>query len=205
MRTDGPSKRIVITIIVSISHASKAIETSPERRVYFLAVFSAISLAISSFVLPSVVIPRFLAATISGSVSAVVVGAPVVPPNDTSFAAFSNSFLARPIDLASSGSFCGPQRKTTSKIPTTINHSYPTRAKRNHIRTMRSAQYKNGEPMGNVVRISWRQMLRNTFKPRRFAPLRSVVQPRPRGGQGRLLAEFGCAQRILSCHLFLSE
>jgi hypothetical protein len=205
VRADGPSKRIVIIIIASISHASKAIETSHERRVYFLAVFSAISLAISSFVLPSVVIARLLAATISGSVSALVEGTLVVATDDTSFVTLSNSFLARPIDLASSGSFCGPQRKTTSKIATTINHSYPIRAKRNHIRTMRSAQYKNGEPMGNVVRISWRQMLRNTFKRRRFAPVRSVVQPRPRGGQGRLLAEFGCAQCILSCHLFLSE
>ena len=72
---------------------------------------SAISFAICSFVFPSVVIPRLLAATIRGSVAAVcavgVVGVPgvVVDGVEASFAAFSNSFLARPMDLASSGSF----------------------------------------------------------------------------------------------------
>lgn len=58
------------------------------------------SLAICSFVFPSVLIPRLVAATTSGSVGDSGVGADVVGL-DISFVALSNSFLARPIDFAS--------------------------------------------------------------------------------------------------------
>lgn len=100
---------------------------------YFGVVFSAISFVISSFVLPSVLIPRFLAAVINGSVAGVELVEAVLTAEEASFAALSNSFLANPMDLASSGSFCGPQRKTTNKMPRTISHSYPTRAKAFHM------------------------------------------------------------------------
>ncbi len=110
-----------------------------------MAVLSAISLAISSFVLPSVVIPKFLAAMIKGSAEVSVVGLVVVPADETSFAAFSNSFLASPMDLANSGSFCGPQRKITSKIAAMISHSYPTKAKNFHNEGMGVVRYKRGE------------------------------------------------------------
>ena len=105
---------------------------------------SAISFAICSFVFPSVVMPRLLAATISGSVTGCAVATPLETVEavevaggdvDASFAAFSNSFLASPIDFASSGSFWGPHRKTTSRIPTTMSHSYPTSANPFHIST----------------------------------------------------------------------
>ncbi len=101
----------------------------PNCVTYFLVDLSAISLAISSFVFPSVDMPRLLAATINGSVDAVsdvvgVVGAVVSEAvAEASFVALSNSFFARPMERASSGSFCGPQMKITSMTPMTINHS----------------------------------------------------------------------------------
>ena len=58
----------------------------------------------------------------AGLVVAVVV-------DDTSLAAFSNSFFASPTDLASSGSLCGPHRKTTRRTPTAMSNSDPTNAK----------------------------------------------------------------------------
>jgi len=64
---------------------------------------------------------------------------------DTSLAAFSNSFFASPTDLASSGSFCGPQRKTTRRTPTAISSSEPTSAKYYHAETAAAAGYKNSE------------------------------------------------------------
>jgi len=64
-----------------------------------------------------------LAATIRASGLASAVLAVVEVAVDTSLAAFSNSFLASPIDLANSGSFCGPQRKITTSMATTISHS----------------------------------------------------------------------------------
>jgi len=63
---------------------------------YFLEAFSAISFAISSFVLPSVLMPSSFAATINESdVDCVVVEALGA---ETSLDAFSNSFRAKPID-----------------------------------------------------------------------------------------------------------
>jgi len=92
-------------------------------------VLSAISFAICSLVLPSVVMPMLFAASRSGSCSvSFVVEVVGLEIDDISLALFWNSFFARPIDLASSGSFCGPQRKITSKIPTTMSHSYPISA-----------------------------------------------------------------------------
>ncbi len=49
--------------------------------------------------------PRFFAAVINGSVAGCVVDEAELTVDDASLAAFSNSFLARPNDLASSGSF----------------------------------------------------------------------------------------------------
>lgn len=77
--------------------------------------------------------PMSLAATINESVG--VAGADAVPGVDAeavgdmnSLDALSNSLLAKPIDRASSGSFCGPQRKMTRTTPTTTIHSYPISA-----------------------------------------------------------------------------
>ncbi len=82
------------------------------------------------------VIPRDFAATMSGSVVdgvdvdvAGVVGVVYVEGDVSSLDAFSNSRLARPIDLAISGSFCGPHRKMTTSITTTLMASNPTNAK----------------------------------------------------------------------------
>ena len=47
----------------------------------------------------------------------------------SSLDAFSNSRLAKPIDLAISGSFCGPHKKMTTSITTTLMASNPTSAK----------------------------------------------------------------------------
>ena len=100
--------------------------------VYCLADLAAISLAISVLVLPSVVTPSSLAARISGSVpgwvAAGVDAVEVVAAAEPSLPAFSNSFLAIPIDRASSGSFCGPQRNIISSTATTTSHSYPINA-----------------------------------------------------------------------------
>lgn len=81
------------------------------------------------------VIPRDFAAIMSGSVADgvdvdVEVGDGVYVEGDvSSLDAFSNSRLARPIDLAISGSFCGPHRKMTTSITTTLMASNPTNAK----------------------------------------------------------------------------
>lgn len=80
------------------------------------------------------VIPRDFAATMSGSVVDGVevdaAGVVVYVEGDvSSLDAFSNSRLARPIDLAISGSFCGPHRKMTTSITTTLMASNPTNAK----------------------------------------------------------------------------
>lgn len=81
------------------------------------------------------VIPRDFAAIMSGSVADgvdvdVEVGGGVYVEGDvSSLDAFSNSRLARPIDLAISGSFCGPHRKMTTSITTTLMASNPTNAK----------------------------------------------------------------------------
>ncbi len=85
--------------------------------------------------------PRLFAATINGS-GVVSVGELGVVGLEISFAALSNSFLASPMDLANSGSFCGPQRKTIKTTAITISHSYPTRAIDFHNISMRSASYK---------------------------------------------------------------
>jgi len=58
-----------------------------------------------------------------------VVGVVYVEGDVSSLDAFSNSRLARPIDLAISGSFCGPHRKMTTIITTTLMASNPTNAK----------------------------------------------------------------------------
>jgi hypothetical protein len=65
----------------------------------------------------------------------VVAGADAVPGVDAegvgamnSLDALSNSFLAKPIDRASSGSFCGPQRKMITTTAMTTIHSYPISA-----------------------------------------------------------------------------
>ena len=85
---------------------------------------------------------RLLAATISGSVVVASVGELGAVGLEISLAALSNSFLASPMDFASSGSFCGPQRKTIKITAITINHSYPTRAINFHNTRMRPASYK---------------------------------------------------------------
>jgi len=155
---------------------------------YLDEVFSAISLPISSLVFPSVEMPRFFAAVISGSLLLCAVLGCVNVADEASFAAFSNSFLARPRDLASSGSFCGPHRKMTRSIATTINHSYPTRANEFHIVRMQAASYKSAER--NLPKFSRTRplRLRNTFKRQRARLGRKLTQ-RARGGQGRLAAQ----------------
>lgn len=81
------------------------------------------------------VIPRDFAATMSGSTvdgvggDADVGGGLYVDGDVISLDAFSNSRFARAIDLAISGSFCGPHRKTTTSITTTLMSSNPTSAK----------------------------------------------------------------------------
>lgn len=83
------------------------------------------------------VIPRDFAATMSGSGVATdgvdgdadVEGGMYVDGDVSSFDAFSNSRFARPMDLAISGSFCGPHKKTTTSITTTLMASNPTSAK----------------------------------------------------------------------------
>ncbi len=81
------------------------------------------------------VIPRDFAATMSGSTvegvdcEADVEGGMYVDGDVISLDAFSNSRFAWAIDLAISGSFCGPHRKTTTSITTTLMSSNPTSAK----------------------------------------------------------------------------
>jgi len=90
--------------------------------------------------------PRSLAATISESV--VVAGEVDVDAVGEliSLDAFSNSFLAIPMDRASSGSFWGPQRKMIAMTAMTTSHSYPTSANGFHIHiALHHARYKNGE------------------------------------------------------------
>ena len=74
-----------------------------------------------------------LAATINESV--VVAGADAVPGVDAegvgdmnSLDDLSNSLFAKPIDRASSGSFCGPQRKMITMTAMMTIHSYPITA-----------------------------------------------------------------------------
>ena len=112
----------------------------------------AISLAISSRVFPSVVIPRDFAATIRGSRVAAdgadagggdVEGGMYVDGDVSSFDAFSNSRFARPMDLAISGSFCGPHKKMTTSITTTLMASNPTSAKfASHVKCAVSADIR---------------------------------------------------------------
>jgi len=74
-------------------------------------------------VFPSVEIPSFFAVSIRTSVSGAAGGEVGLV---ASLYALSISFRANPIDLANSGSFCGPHTNSTTMIANTMSHSYPT-------------------------------------------------------------------------------
>lgn len=104
-----------------------------------------ISPAICSFVFPSVLlIPNNRAATISGSeedatgAGVDVDGGEKLDGEVISFDAFSNSRFAKATDLAISGSFCGPHRKTTTNMTAMLIASNPTVAKfASHVKVFR--------------------------------------------------------------------
>ena len=62
-----------------------------------------------------------------------------------SLVALSNSLFAWPIILAISGTFDGPQRKSTMSIVTMTNPSNPKRGNSFHRHGQRSVPYKNTE------------------------------------------------------------
>src|SRR5271157_1257092 len=63
----------------------------------------------------------------------------------SSLAALSNSLFAWPITLAISGTFDGPQRKSTRSIATITSPSNPKSGNCFHRHGQRSAPYKNTE------------------------------------------------------------
>jgi len=100
---------------------------------HLVAARSKISLVNSCLVLPSVSMPRLLAAVMIGSclISLVsrmgLMGVEVMP-----FAALSNSLLASPMAFAISGSFCGPQTNRAMSMKTIESASYPSIANSHH-------------------------------------------------------------------------
>lgn len=115
----------------TIDRAAPCYDSWAPSAVLLAVAFSAISLAMSPRVFPSVTIPSFLAVEIrlsSGVDAGGVVDVTSLEKVVNSFYALSNSLRAWPMDLASSGILFGPQRKRTASTSTTTIISHPVTA-----------------------------------------------------------------------------